>query len=486
MKKNPKIKNSITTIIAAICLCICILAHGAKSTTKTPQNITVSSLEELMPHLKHNNVTVAMTPGTYRVTAEDMRNGRFPSESEVEEGRLKKVLLLFEGNNSYYDLTGVVLEIEAEVFTKLDNKYREFINIQTLGNNNVIKGIKLVDIANMTDGPNRGYVNVILDGASNRLEEVEINSIGSFPYGYGELFGKGGKNVINHRKHSACLVRGYKNHVLNCKIIHNSFGHCLFMQAADEPLIEGCYIQSFMTTTDSILAEKGGDAERVGYLSYFGYQIPSGYTIAVSEEGIRAYNGGETMIDGVRYKRGASNVTIKDCYVKNVRAGVTLTHATGRKYVENTTVIGCERGFCVGTGQIVNCQADCQYGPALGVDYGHDRGTIADITILPNADQARSGNGSKHAAIIIGNNHKITLRRGAGLCLTDQELTINIGGDNRTIGLLSKDQNYPASDIEIVNETGYPIVIDDNASRIVGKTTGAVVDNGDNNKIEQM
>ncbi len=465
--------------VANICF-----ATGAEAKAK---KVEVSSFKELMPYLKKSDVSVVMTPGTYRVTAEDVKNSKiFPYESEVEEGRLKKVLFLFSGNNSYYDFSGVVVEIEAEVWTKLDNKYREFIDLQTVGSNNVIKGMKLVDIGKPTDGPNRGYVNVVLDGRENRLEEVEINSVGSFPYGYGELFGKGGKNVINHNKHCACLVRGYKNHVFNCKIIHNAYGHCLFMQAADEPLIEGCYIQSFMTTTDDILAQKGGDAERVDYMTYFGYKIPAGYTIAVSEEGIRAYNGGDTVVDGEKFKRGTSNVTIMNCYVKNARAGVTLTHATGRKYVKNTTVIGCERGFCIGTGQIVNCQADCQYGPALGVDYAHDKGTIADITILPNADKSRSGNGSRHAAIIIGNNHKITLRRGAGLCLTDQDLLINIGGDNRTIGLLNKDQNYPASDIEIINETGYPIVIDDNASTITGKSAGKVIDNGKSNNIANM
>ena len=57
-----------------------------------------------------------------------------------------------------------------------------------------------------------------------------------------------------------------------------------------------------------------------------------------------------------------------------MRAGVTLTHATGKKYVSGTTTIGCERGFCIGTGDIVDCYADTQYGPALGVDYITDSG----------------------------------------------------------------------------------------------------------------
>ncbi len=445
--------------------------------------VKVNNLVELLPYLKQDNVNVVVAPGVYRVTAEDVKNYVYPFVTEVELGLKKRVILLFEGNNSTYDFTGVTMEIEAEIFTDLDPQYREFINLQTLGNNNVIKNLKIVDIAEVTDYPNRGYVNVMLDGSFNRLEGVEVNSKGSYPYGYGELFGKGGPHLVTLHKHSCCLVRGFKNHVLNCRIIHFGFGHCLFMQAADYPTIEGCYIQSEMVRTDDIWKEKGSgsDADKVNFMTYFGYEIPKGYTIACSEEGIRAYNGGDTMIDGVRYKRGTSNVTVKDCYIKNARAGVTLTHATGMKYVENCTVIGCERGYAIGSGQIVNCKADCQYGPALGVDYDWDNGMEADITILPY--KGENCNGSKHAAIIIGNNHKVTLRAAAGL-ENAEDLLINIGGDNRTIGMLNKDHNYKANNIEIINETCYPIEIDDNTFEITGTSKSKVVDNGKNNSIK--
>ncbi len=471
-----KIKSLIAVAIAVMAII---------APTFAAKKIKVNSLEAVLPYLKQDNVDVTVAPGVYRITAADMKAGKYTSVSEVEEGLKKSVILLFEGNNSTYDFTGVTMEIEAEVFTKLDPQYREFVNIQTLGSNNVIKNIKLVDIAQKTDFPNRGYVNVILDGASNCIEGVEINSKGSSPYGYGELFGKGGPRLVPLNKHCGCLVRGLKNHVLNCTIIHHGFGHCLFMQAADYPIIEGCYIESEMVSTDDILAERGSGsvADKVNFMTSFGYEIPKGYTIACSEEGIRAYNGGDTMIEGERYKRGTSNVTVKDCYVKNARAGVTLTHAKGKKYVENCTIIGCERGFAIGSGQIVNCKADCQYGPALGVDYENDNGMIADITILPY--EGKNHNGSKHAAIIIGKNHKITLRKGEGLDAPEQDLLINIGGDNRTIGMLGKDNNYKASNIEIINETGYPIVIDDNASGITGSTKGSVTDNGTNNSIKR-
>ena len=112
------------------------------------------------------------------------------------------------------------------------------------------------------------------------------------------------------------------------------------MQAADEPLIEGCYIEGAMRSTDDMLAETGtgSDGDKAGFMTYFGYKLPPGYMMSMGEGGIRAYNGGETIIDGVEYNRGTSNPTIINCTVKNMRAGVTLTHATGTKYVSGTTV----------------------------------------------------------------------------------------------------------------------------------------------------
>ncbi|MFI3283068.1 MAG: right-handed parallel beta-helix repeat-containing protein, partial [Rikenellaceae bacterium] len=349
----------------------------------------------------------------------------------------------------------------------------------------VIKNLKLVDIATRQDFPNKGCTNIMVDGSYNRLEGVELYSTGSSPYGYGELFGKGGGAKVPLKKHCGCLVRGDHNHVLNCKIIHHGFGHCLFMQGADYPVIEGCYIEGETRSTDLMLAERGpySVAQKMNYMTGFGYPIPPGYTLACTEEGIRAYITGNTMVDGVRYKRGTSNVTVKDCYVKNARAGVTLTHAKGFKHVENCTVIGCERGYAIGSGKIINCKADTQNGPALGVDYERDRGMEADITILPNPVGVPNGNGSKHVATIIGSNHKIIFRRGEGLDTPEQDLLINIGGDNRTIGKLAQDENYRASNIEIINETGYPMILDDNTSEITGSTAGALVDEGTNNNV---
>lgn len=456
-----------------------VVVHFLICSTSLSAQTEVASLAALVPYLAQDSVNVVVKKGVYNITVKDIENGTFKSHTNIDDHNAL-VLLLFSGNNSTYDFTDVIINVETKVLTAFKN-YREFYELQITGNNNVIKNLTLADVGSVHDHPTRRACNVVMDGASNRIEGLHLSTKGSYPYGYGETFGKGGKNVIPHFKHSAFLVRGYKNHVKNCTIIHRSYGHALFMQAADEPLIEGCYIEGTMRSTDDMLAETGTgtDGDKAGFMTYFGYKLPPGYMMSLGEGGIRAYNGGETIINGVEYNRGTSNPTIINCTVKNMRAGVTLTHATGKKYVSGTTTIGCERGFCIGTGDIVDCYADTQYGPALGVDYITDSGTNADITLLPY--EGESYNGSGHVAIIIGSNHKITLR--SAIPHPDQNLKIQIGGDNKTIGLLKSDENYTASHILLHNLTAYPIVLDEDSSGIKGVSAGKVMDEGQNNHL---
>ncbi len=437
----------------------------------------VNSLEDLLPYLKQDDVHVKLAPGAYTISGEDAANGIFGSEI-FEAGR--KTLLLFEGSNSSYDFTGVTINVETKVFTSI-GKFKVY-ELQTIGNNNVIKNLTLMDIGSVHDAATVGVISVVMDGANNRIEGMNLSTKGSFPYGYGEIFGKGGPSVIEGiKKHSAFLIRGYANHAKNCSIIHRAYGHAYVMQAADKPLIEGCYAEGEMRDSDEILAEKGSGsiADKANFMTYFGYPLPPGYKICTGEEGIRAYNTGRTYINGEIIKRGTSNPTILNCTIKNLRAGVTLTHATGKKHVKGCTAIGCNRGFCIGSGDIIDCYADCQHGPALGVDYETDEGMNAEVTLLPYNGEPY--NGSKHAAIIIGSNHNIVLK--SKVNNPDQDLKINIGGDNRTIGLLSEDENYQASNIRIDNQSNYPIVLDENSKYCSGKTKGKLIDYASNKVI---
>ncbi len=478
---RSKLTNVLAALLTIMCLCMTPAAFCAESA------VVVSSLDELYPYLSQDGVNVKLTPGTYIYTFKKATTKPFKnSTAEVVEGTLSHAMLLVKGSNSTYDFEGVTIEIETAVFNAHEGC--QFAELHILGNNNVVKNLTLQDVGAPLDYPKWGCLNIIMDGESNQIDNITVRSTGSFPWGYGELFGKGGPRTIRHWKHSACLVRGLKNHVKDCKIYHRAYGHCLFMQAADQPLIEGCYIEGAMSTTDAVLAEKGtgSRADKIDFKTVWGYPVPPGYTISLVEAGIRVYNTGFTMINGERFKRGTSNVTVKDCYVKNVRAGVTLTHTMGYRSVENTTTIGCERGFAVGTGgKIINCKSDCQYGPAFGVDYERDRNIEVDITLLPNEGEPLSGNGTTQVAYIVGSDHNITFRKGEGLNEED-DLHIYIGGDSKTDGSLDKDENYKATNINFVNETEYKIIFDDQSSVNTVSTKGVWDDYGVDNKVTKL
>jgi hypothetical protein len=309
---------------------------------------------------KRKDASVKLDTGICNITTEDISAGKFTNP-----------LFLFEGSNSTFDFTGVTINIETEVMRSFGNV--DFYEMQVLGNRNVISNLTLVDIG--STAPFKRATSIVMDGQEDLIDGLHMTVRGSYPYDYGDIFGKGEPTIIKHHKHSALLMRGFKNHIKGCTIIHRAYGHAIFMQAADEPLIEDCYVEGEVRSTDDILEEEGSgsDADKVNFESIWGYRLPPGFMIGLQEGGIRAYNAGTIYINGDTIQRAASNVTVLNCTVVNMRAGVTLAHAKGYKYVEGTTVLGCESGFAIGTGQIVNCSGDAKHGALCNSTYDNDR-----------------------------------------------------------------------------------------------------------------
>ncbi len=445
--------------------------------------VTVNTIQELLPYLNQDNVEVILSPGEYTITTDNITNGDFPDFTTINEKKAY-VLLLFQGNNSVYDFAGVTINVETAVFNAYADSHDGFYEVQVTGNNNIIKNLTLTDLGSVDDYPKNGCVNVVMDGSFNRIESFTITSKGSYPYGYGDAFGKGGTYTIKHFKHSAFLIRGESNHALNNTIYHRSYGHCMFMQAANNPLIEGCYLEGEMRSTDDMLAETSGPAYDIDFYTVWGYRLPAGYMLSTGEAGIRAYNAGSTVIDGVEYLRGTSNVTVRNCTIKNLRTGVTIAHATGTKYVEGCTAIGCENGFSLAKGDVVDCYADCAYGPVYSSTYESDNNYNAEITIIPPEGEYYNGYGS--VAYIGGTNHNITLKTGEGL-IPPQDLTIKVGGDKNSIrllyGNLPHQNDFEAQDFTLNNLTNFPVFLSDKSSEVVGQSGGMVTDLGTDNNV---
>lgn len=434
--------------------------------------INVSSLEELMPYLDDDNVLVTLAPGTYRVTASDITSGAIGAMNPVVSGGS---ILLIEGSNSIFDFTGVTIEVETAVFNAFGGG--ECRELHIMGNYNVVKNLTITDIGSVYDYPRNGALGILMDGIENRIEGVHLSLRGSWPYGYGDSFGKGGTYTIKHYKHSGLLIRGRSNHAKDCTIISRSYGHVIFMQGAESPIVEGCYVEGELRSTDDMLAETSGPAYDIDFMTDWGYRLPAGYTMSLQEEGIRAYNAGRSIINGVQLEsKAVSDPTVINCTVKRVRGGITLSHATGTKTVIGCTTIECEQGYAIGSGTIEDSSADAKYGPALGFAYSSDSYLSADITIL---DSSNGNNVSGSLAYIGGNNHNITFRGNSDVA---EGLQIDVTGPRDTVRRIGGD-TLTASNGTINNLTGYPVVLGEDSSGMTVSSVGAVTDNGTDNTV---
>ena len=158
-----------------------------------------------------------------------------------------------------------------------------------------------------------------------------------------------------------------------------------------------------------MLAEEGSGsaADDVNFMTVWGHRLVPGYMLSLQEDGIRAYTSGTTIIDGVVYEgRRTTDVTVRNCTVKNMRGGMSLALAAGEKYVEGCTLLGCETGYSTTSSmRIVDCAADAIYGPVYRNTYGRN-GITADIQILPGSDSYY--NGGREIAYLGGSNNNIT------------------------------------------------------------------------------
>ncbi len=457
--------------------------------------IEVSSLKALMPYLKLSNVKIRLAEGTYDVTPTGLATGEYGTSFDVVEGTFNQILILVEGSDNEIDFTNVTLYEDTDIFVNLAG-YNEYTTLQVIGNRNHVYGLTILEHG-VEEAVNGGCTNIVMDGYQNVFDNITLHSTTSYPYGYGEVFGKGGGPVIYHYKHCGFLVRGSYNTALDCKVHHRAYGHALFMQGADNPTIDGCYVTGTLSTTDKIWAEQGtgSAADKVNFESTWGYDVPKGWTLSLIEAGIRVYNSGNTIVNGVRTTdKGCTNVTVTDCFVKDSRAAVTLTHTSGTRQAIRCTTIGNERGFAVGTNGIIeDCYSDTLYGPAFGVDYNSDKNITVDLTILQNDKNMYCGNQSNHVAYIFGSGHDITFKAGGGNAggnyvpddytmvseplvapdVEQPEMVIHFGGDCETIGNLASDNDYSVTSTKFDNQTGFKIVVDANCT---GNTITSVGD----------
>lgn len=447
--------------------------------------IEIDSLKALAEYAHKDNVHVRLLPGDYEISDPDM--GQLFDMNEKPYGFTgsngKSVsYLYFSGSDSTYDLTGAKIEMHS----KLNAAYgrREVYEVFVSGHRNTIKGLSLHDIGN-TAAKHRAKA-VCIIGNDNTLEGADLFVHGSTPYGYGHLLGKGGRTLYPHNKHSGILVCGERTKLIGCKVKQYAFGHAIVMQGAVDTLIQDCYVEGEMRTTDEMLAETEGPAHSVDFKSdYPPGKILPGQIKCLAEDGIRSYANG-AFFDG----RRTGPIEVMNCTVKHMRSAVSLGDERGPSRIENTTVIGFqEKGYSIGSnGVIMNCSGDAKYGPLLGLYNPRAKNCEVDLRLLPDTSEFPV----LRLLEVNGKGHKIRLRNAEGT-QRNQPTPIVFGesewGDIHLFRAPDSDpKKYSgAYDCKLYNETGMPVFFSELSENCTVITNGELqADHGRNNQVRPI
>ncbi|MDP0491251.1 MAG: right-handed parallel beta-helix repeat-containing protein [Verrucomicrobiota bacterium JB023] len=417
-------------------------------------DVIVSSLKELVEVADGRNQVIRMKPGTYRLS--ELATKRWIRQQR-KEGRSRFMELKGSGNR--YLMQDVVIEWETELRSEMRAPTHTGELVVT-GDRNVFSGLTIKCTGH---GVSRGGQLVELRGRGNVLEDCYFEIKGSSPYGYGDVFGKGGEAVIGHYKHSAIRVAGDDSRLLNCKVLMRSFGHGIFLQDdAANVLIENCQVVGEMRKTEEMLAERKGrpferDFQMVFRTREGSNRLLPGYMKSLCEDGFRTYGQHPGLV-------------LRGCRAKNVRGGFEIRSEAGA-IIENCSAIGCERGFWVSSGaRLRNCRADAQYGPALFLE-GEE--ASVELEILPQVSD-RKVHG---LAMIHGQGHEVILKAGlGGERRRAVPIWIGYSAPARGDGMASFGEKR-ARRLDIRNRTRMPVRVGERVDGLSLETLGPVEEN---------
>lgn len=365
--------------------------------------VTVSSLQELAQVAAQDDQQIKLTPGIYRLAdyltpavLAEIRNG-----VDRRQPRPPVPMFVFRGSGNRFDFRDVVLEIDTSFYAQVpQGGYTRCLIVA--GSRNRFNGLTIRSTGPANRGSGGNLVSIA--GEDNTLEDVTLHIHGSFPYGYGDLLGKGGPNLVPLQKQSGIQVLGRRTTLRRCKVLSRAFGHCFYIQAGDGHRIEDCYAEGVMRSTTDMLRDTSGPAFEIGFRSVYEnregrYLIAPGYTKSLVEDGFRTYS-------------GAGSVTLVNCTAINTRAGFEIgarDDAREKTFIENCVARGCERAYLLGSHVIVRrSRGDVTHGPLLYLRGGRD----SDIELELSGDGPHS---LVHAvATIAGENHRVRLISGSG------------------------------------------------------------------------
>ncbi|WP_372772898.1 hypothetical protein [Mangrovibacterium sp.] len=384
---------------AVIFLAVCSSCETKAQPDSTAESsvIEIETLDDFKNYIGRDNVTVKLKPGNYQI--DQAENIRF---------------VQITGNNSYFDLTGCRFMVDTKLFGRTDlqaagDGNSMYCVIEISGSNVTLEGLYIETYGDQAGRQSKNKIFNIA-GTDITLKNVELRTAGSSPWGYGYLYGLGGGDV---RKMNGIRV-GYpaKNtKLIGCKVHMRAMGHAIFLQGAENTLIDDCHVDGLLRTTEAILAETSGYGfDRDFFAGKGGYiegttvaddgKILPGEIISLSEDGIRIYP---------EYKgHSTQNTTVKNCTVFQMRRGICTGLGSSADKVMNCRATSCvAAGFNVGNNDtIINCSADAKYAEAFCVTNRNTKNAYIEMDIL----DSRNGMANNLLAAINGTGHHVVIK----------------------------------------------------------------------------
>ncbi|WP_302118231.1 hypothetical protein [Allorhodopirellula heiligendammensis] len=453
-----------------------IMSIGCSLGLQAQTKLAVSTLSELRDAVQKSNQTIVMAPGRYMLTDLPVGHRDVPcsgSHNTIDLSDVYVTVPVGTTRRSYITISGDHNLFRGGVFEDVyPNGLKEVTDFSAYNQNRstLAKGLSGSAVLSVT-------------GDNNTVADTKLTVRGSFPYGYGSIYGIGADNVYGLDKRCGILVKGKQNIIDGCEIQQQAFGHGIYMQRpADETVVRNCLVEGVMRPSNDLYLEtdprdlpvrsdyripetrRGGrngsrnrrrgrpEREPETTPANLGTPIPRDTMIPLSEDGIRVYTDG-------------GSVTVENCTVKKMRGGIRL-YLASRATVINSTAVDCgATNFNMPkNGKVIGSAGNFAYAPLSDFRLSKSNQDI-ELTIMPSPHLV----GPHHVADILGNNHNIVFHR------TEGPLDVNL----RPIVVVG-------SGSTIRNETEYPVILQATASANSVVSYGPVTDLGSDNKVVRI
>ncbi|MFT5127821.1 MAG: hypothetical protein ACI8W8_001428 [Rhodothermales bacterium] len=433
--------------------------------------VRVASLDALRDAVANSNQQIILEPGDYEVRS---RRGFY-----------------LTGSNNDIDLSSTHIKVPMEIVSG-----RSLFRLR--GDRITLRGgiledaypdgkTEVADFGAYNRGRRYGGMNeIVVSGDDNRIIGMKMIVRGSYPYGYGNMFGIGEGSVLELSKHCGIQITGDRAIIDGCDIKMEAFGHAIYVQGGDRTTIRNTVVEGTLRPSNDCYRETHSRdlAKRFNYQLQWpeevaGLPIPRHHMINCTEDGIRAY-------------RGAGHMAVENCLVKKTRGGIKLYMAKSAE-VSNCQVLDCVvQGYSLPSrGVITNSSGNAAYGPLLYVHFDRNSDQSIELKVLPSPH----GLGDHPLAAIKGRGHSITFTGTdmstprpiiVGYPMRLDYLCVDYpavpAGHEAQFAKYAPD-SYEATGIHIKNDTAHPVVLGKLAERNTVDSAGAVRDLGIGNSV---